>query len=84
MNRVVQKIRYKLQCLATDGLCKMGFRSLILKERPGNRIVVYHGIDQVGQTHLNARFLSVNLFEQQIRYFKQHFSVLPLKNLFEG
>jgi len=84
MNKIVQKINYRLKCFATDGLCKLGFRPLILKERPGNRILVYHGIDQVGQTHLNARFLSADLFEQQISYFKQHFSILPLKNLFEG
>ena len=84
MSRIVQKVKYKLQCLATDGLCILGFRPLILKERPGNRILVYHGIDQVGQTHLNARFLSADLFEQQISYFKQHFSILPLKDLFEG
>ena len=84
MSRIIQKINYKLKCLATDGFCKIGFRSQILKERPGSRILVYHGIDEFGQTHLNARFLSAELFEQQIKYFKQHFSVLPLKEIFEG
>ena len=79
-----QKVGYHLRCVITDLLCKMGARDLILREQPGARILLYHGIDQVNNTQLNARFLSQKKLYEQLKYCKEHFHVLDLDNYFQG
>lgn len=40
------------------------FRKLSTPKQPITRILVFHGIDTIGQTHYNSRFVSVHYFEK--------------------
>ncbi len=79
-----QKVSYHLRCAATDLLCKMGGRAYLLREQAGARILLYHGIDQVNNTQLNARFLSQKKLYEQLKYCKEHFHILGLDDYFQG
>jgi peptidoglycan/xylan/chitin deacetylase (PgdA/CDA1 family) len=79
-----QKVSYHLRCAATDFLCKTGARAYLLREQAGARILLYHGIDQVNNTQLNARFLSQKKLYEQLKYCKEHFQILGLDDYFQG
>jgi len=46
-------------------------------------ILCYHGIDLVGNTKLNSKFISKKYFEKQLVYFKENFNIVSLKKFFE-
>ena len=81
---LTQKVSYHLRCAATDVLCKTGARELVLREQAGDRILLYHGIDQVNNTQLNARFLSRKKLHEQLKYCKEHFHILSVGDYFQG
>ena len=54
------------------------------KNRPGGRIIIYHGIDQLGRTDINSRFISQEYFDQQVAYFKEHFHIVSLEEYYKG
>ena len=54
-----------------------------LKDQKGSAILVYHGIDHVGQTDINARFVSKEVFEKQIRFLKTYCNILSLSDYYE-
>lgn len=43
---------------------------------------MYHGIDDGGGTAFNQRHISTNAFEQHLKYFRNHFRVVPLADFF--
>ena len=79
---IAQKIKRKLHLFQNDLL----YKSNVKKHQPkaGGLILNYHGVDQVGDTRLNSRFISQAYFEQQLQYFKTHCHVLPLFDYMEG
>jgi peptidoglycan/xylan/chitin deacetylase (PgdA/CDA1 family) len=79
-----QKVSYHVRCTATDFLCNMGARELVLREQAGARILLYHGIDQINNTQLNARFLAKNKLYEQLKYCKEHFHIVGLDDYFAG
>ncbi len=50
----------------------------------GRRIIIYHGITKNARTDINARFISTDLFEKQIEYFKENFNVVTLTDYLTG
>ncbi|MEN8165078.1 MAG: polysaccharide deacetylase family protein, partial [Acidobacteriota bacterium] len=54
------------------------------RNRPGGRILIYHGIDTLGSTEFNSRFISQDNFRQQVAYFAEHCHVIPLDRYFAG
>jgi peptidoglycan/xylan/chitin deacetylase (PgdA/CDA1 family) len=54
----------------------------MLKNTP-HRILIYHGIDQLGRKDFNLRFLSDKQLESQLICFKKHFTIVPLDAFFE-
>lgn len=77
-----QKASYHLRRTAINISCRLGGRFRLLRDKPGSCILLYHGIDTVGRLDLNARFLSIDRFEQQIRYLKSHFNIVSLNDYF--
>lgn len=77
--RTAQKIKE----LADELKFKLG---LTKEERllagSGQRILVYHGIDQKGEKGLNSRFISASRFETQIRFLKDHCNLVSLDDYF--
>ncbi|WP_430410386.1 polysaccharide deacetylase family protein [Kordia sp.] len=64
-------------------LFKLGFGKLLLKDRYGERILVYHGIDAVGETKYNSRFISKAFFEEFIKHITTHYNVISLDDFYQ-
>jgi peptidoglycan/xylan/chitin deacetylase (PgdA/CDA1 family) len=79
------KIAYKLRLCSNDALFAFGWwQSRKTLSKPGQRILVYHGIDQKGEKALNGRHLSATRFEAQIRFLKEHTQIVSLDDYFAG
>ena len=76
------RIKYRLGLLYKIILFKLGFGKLLLKNRYGERILVYHGIDAIGETRYNSRFISKTLFEAFIKYITTHYNVISLDDFY--
>ncbi len=55
-----------------------------LANRPGTRVVVFHGIDLAGNTTINSRFVSENYFESFLQYVRDHFNIISIEDLYCG
>ncbi|WP_162200421.1 polysaccharide deacetylase family protein [Kordia jejudonensis] len=77
------RIKYRLGLLYKTVLFKLGFGKLLLKDRYGERILVYHGIDEVGETKYNSRFISKAFFEEFIKYITTHYNVISLDDFYQ-
>ena len=76
------KIKYKINLLLNSFLLKIGYAKFLLKNRYGERIIVFHGIDKVGETKFNSRFHSVHFFEKFIQYATTNFNVISLDDFY--
>jgi peptidoglycan/xylan/chitin deacetylase (PgdA/CDA1 family) len=54
----------------------------MLKNTP-HRILIYHGIDQLGRKDFNLRFISDKQLEAQLIFLKNHYTIVPLDVFFE-
>lgn len=72
------KIKYRLILIYLTFLLKAGFRKLLLRNRYGERILVFHGIDTKGETCFNSRFISKDYFEKFIIYITTHYNIVSL------
>lgn len=79
-----QKAGYYARCISTDLVCKLGGRTLFLREDEGTCILLYHGIDLVNNTRLNARFLSQKKLHEQLKYCKENFHIIGLDDYYQG
>ncbi|EDP97360.1 polysaccharide deacetylase family protein [Kordia algicida OT-1] len=77
------RIKYRLGLLYKTVLFKLGFGKLLLKDRYGERILVYHGIDEVGETKYNSRFISKVFFEEFIKHITTHYNVISLDDFYQ-
>ncbi|KAA1244137.1 polysaccharide deacetylase family protein [Aquimarina sp. RZ0] len=77
------KIKYRLALLYKTVLFKFGLEKLLLRNRYGERIIVFHGIDKTGNTAYNSRFISKSYFEDLIRYFSENYNVISLDEFYQ-
>jgi peptidoglycan/xylan/chitin deacetylase (PgdA/CDA1 family) len=77
------RIKYRLGLLYKTVLFKLGLGKLLLKDRYGERILIYHGIDAVGETRFNSRFISKVFFEEFIKYITTHYNVISLDDFYQ-
>jgi peptidoglycan/xylan/chitin deacetylase (PgdA/CDA1 family) len=77
------RIKYRLGLLYKTILFKLGFGKFLLRNRYGERILVYHGIDEVGETKYNSRFISKVFFEEFIKYITTHYNVISLDDFYQ-
>ena len=77
------RIKSRLLLLYRSFLLKFGFKKFLLRNRYGERILVFHGIDQVGETRYNSRFFSKAYFETFIQYITEHYNVISLDDYYQ-
>ena len=77
------RIKYRLGLLYKIMLFKLGFGKILLKNRYGERILLFHGIDAVGETRYNSRFISKVFFEEFIKYITTHYHVISLDDFYQ-
>lgn len=82
---MLAKARRKVQWLVNDALFALGWRKAgRLLAGPGRRLLVYHGICPTGQPYVNGRFLTVDRFESQVRFLREHAQLVSLDDYFSG
>lgn len=82
MTLLLIKIKYRLLLLKYKLLLNLGFEKKLLKNRYGERIIVFHGIDKTGETKYNSRFISEAYFENFLKYITTHFNLISLKDYY--
>ncbi|MDO6596414.1 polysaccharide deacetylase family protein [Oceanihabitans sp. 2_MG-2023] len=76
------RIKYRLGLLYKILLFKIGLKKWLLKDRYGERILVFHGIDSIGETKYNSRFISKFFFEAFIKHISTHYNVISLDDFY--
>jgi peptidoglycan/xylan/chitin deacetylase (PgdA/CDA1 family) len=76
------KIKYRFYLFINTLLFKIGFANRLLKNRYGERIIVFHGINKIGETKYNSRFHSVHFFEKFIQYATTNYNVISLDDFY--
>lgn len=77
------KIKYRFYLSLNTFLFKIGFANYLLKNKYGERIIVFHGIDIDGETKYNSRFHSVEFFEKFIQYAKKNYNIISLDDFYK-
>lgn len=77
------RIKYRLGLLYKTILFKLGLGKFLLKNRYGERILIFHGIDETGETKYNSRFISKAFFEKFIQYITTHYNVISLDDFYQ-
>ncbi|UBM59295.1 polysaccharide deacetylase family protein [Marinilongibacter aquaticus] len=78
------KVKYRLRLAYSSLLFWSRGYKRTLKNKYGERIVLFHGIDVDGQTKYNSRFVSEAYFEQFIQFCVNNFNVLSLEDYYQG
>lgn len=76
------RLSYRLKLIYQTLLFKIGFEKKLLKNRYGERILVFHGIDLKGETKYNSRFISKSYFEEFIIYLKKNYNIISLEDFY--
>jgi len=80
---LLKKINYRLRLLWIKTLFKLGmFRKLSTPKQPISRILVFHGLDAIGQTHYNSRFVSVHYFEKLLIELQKNYTFISLDDCY--
>ena len=80
---ISKKVQQHLRWIKNDIAFAIGQQRLPEPKDYEFRILIYHGIDETGNLQYNSRFISKKYFIQQIRYYKEHFHLLSLQDIFE-
>lgn len=78
--KIIQRFKWKWH----DMRWALGFGKSLITKKKRDVILVYHGIDAIGSTAYNTRFISEVMFEKQVAYFAQNTHVLSLEDFFLG
>jgi peptidoglycan/xylan/chitin deacetylase (PgdA/CDA1 family) len=79
-----QKLAYRARIAAYKARFAVGLGRSLHRNRPRGRILIYHGIDTLGSTRFNSRFVPSDAFRHQVAYFAEHFHIVPLGRYLAG
>jgi peptidoglycan/xylan/chitin deacetylase (PgdA/CDA1 family) len=83
IDRLFLKISYYVKLIRIKILFKLGFsQRLSASNQPITRILVFHGLDDEGQTGYNSRFISVNYFEKLLVELKKNYHFISLDDYY--
>ena len=77
------KVRYKIVLLIQTILFKIGFEKKLLRNKYGEKIVVFHGVVEKGEKTFNSRFVSKEYFENFIQFVTTNFNKISLQDYYE-
>ncbi len=77
-------IRKKISYGWQDTKGRMGLHHRKIRKSAGSRILVYHGLCPSHHTRYNSIFLTTRVFEQHLKFFKEHFNLVSLDDYFQG
>ncbi len=82
MKLLFVKIKYRLSLIKLKLFLSFGLEKFLLKNRYGERILIFHGIDTVGEIKYNSRFVSEAYFEKIIHYISNHYNVISIEDYY--
>lgn len=77
------KIKYRLQLIFQLWCFKIGLGNFLLRNRYGERIIVFHGIDKKGETKYNSRFSSEEYFTQFVDFITKNYNIISLEDFYD-
>lgn len=81
---VLSRAFARARAVGFDALWTAGLGERFLRNRPGERILAWHGLDLRGGSGFNTRFVAASAFEAQVADLKRRFHVVPLAALLAG
>ncbi|MCO6162132.1 polysaccharide deacetylase family protein [Flavobacterium sp. NRK F7] len=82
MSKYWIKINYLFWLTLHTVFIKLKLQKHLFKNRYGERILVFHGINQNEKNIFNSKFISVSYFEKIIQYLTTHFNVISLDDFY--
>ncbi len=81
--RIRSKISRELSYAWNSARHVSGLNNGFYAEARGNRIMIYHGISQKNHSRFNPIFLKLETFEAHLKFYKKHFNVVALNDLYQ-
>ena len=81
---ILSKLRRKTIHAVRDASSIMGLNERFFRDARGARMLIYHGICLSDHTRFNPIFLTRDMFEAHLEFYKKYFSVLSLDDYFSG
>lgn len=80
--RIYHKISRELKYAGHNLQQLSGLNSHFYRNACGSRIMIYHGISPKNYSRFNPIFLSLKTLEEHIKFYKKHFNVVSLADLY--
>jgi peptidoglycan/xylan/chitin deacetylase (PgdA/CDA1 family) len=80
VSKILQKSRWSLM----QSAFALGIEGNWLKDRPGLRILMYHGVVPAPVRRINARFVSTEQLDLQMAFIRKRCQVISLEQAFSG
>jgi peptidoglycan/xylan/chitin deacetylase (PgdA/CDA1 family) len=81
---ILQKIRQKSRWSLMQSAFALGMEGKWLVDRPGLRILVYHGVVPAPVRRINARFVSTEQLDAQMAFLRKRCQVISVEKAFSG
>lgn len=81
---IFQKINQRLIWKINDLRYALHIGKPLIPNHASQGILLYHGIDTIGSTAYNTRFISESMLEKQLQYFTQYAKVLSLDEYYQN
>ena len=81
---IPQKIRQRIKWKWNDLKYRLGIGKPLRFTPRDSCILVYHGIDAIGSTKYNTRFISEKNFERQMTFFAENCHIVSLEEYYSG
>ena len=84
MTSILYRAKAKFEREYRDFIVRCGLDQNLRNRNKGQyKILLYHGIDHVSSLKYNHRFCSISDFTSQLQYFKKHFNLISVKDVFQ-
>jgi peptidoglycan/xylan/chitin deacetylase (PgdA/CDA1 family) len=80
---MVSRIIRKLNRIANDAIFNSGLLASYNLRNTQNTIIMYHGVDLIGNTAYNSRHTSQDHFRRQIQFLKKYCHIISLEDFFK-
>lgn len=81
---LLSKLNRKFNYARRDALAMIGLDKHFFRQARGARILIYHGICLKDHTRFNPIFLTKDMFEAHLKFYKQYFNLVSLDEFYAG
>ncbi len=81
---ILSKLRRRTIHAVREASSIIGLNERLFREARGARMLIYHGICLRDHTRFNPIFLTRDMFESHLKFYKKYFNVVSLDDYFSG